>query len=126
MTCTESNSLNILNTLNTLNTYLGQKGYTILKKELTLEQCVNIRKELIAKPITQTAPGLGPPPLTFPIYRESPKKFYLPRYYGEAKFGKSKTIQLSEGDNININFTKEIRENQKPVVAAYLASAASA
>ena len=125
MTCTESNSLNILNTLNTLNTYLGQKGYTILKKELTLEQCVNIRKELIAKPITQTAPGLGPPPLTFPIYRESPKKFYLPRYYGEAKFGKSKTIQLSEGDNININFTKEIRENQKPVVAAYLAFVSS-
>lgn len=114
MTCTESNSLNIMNT------YLGQKGYTILKKELTIEQCANIRKELMAKPITQSAPGLGPPPITFPIYRESPNKFYLPRYYGEANFGKPKTIQLSQGDNIDITFTGSLREIQKPVVSKYL------
>jgi len=103
-----------------MNTYLGQKGYTILKKELTIEQCANIRKELMAKPITQSAPGLGPPPITFPIYRESPNKFYLPRYYGEANFGKPKTIQLSQGDNIDITFTGSLREIQKPVVSKYL------
>jgi superfamily II DNA or RNA helicase len=103
-----------------LNTYLGQKGYTVLKKELTPEQCTQIKKELIAKPLTQSAPGLGPPSVIFPVYRESPNKFYLPRYYGEQKFDKPKKIQISEGDPINISFSGELRENQKPVVDAYL------
>jgi superfamily II DNA or RNA helicase len=106
-----------------LNTYLGQKGYTVLKKELTPEQCTQIKKELIAKPLTQSAPGLGPPPITFPVYRESPKKLYIPRYYGEKKFGKPKKMQIPEGDPIDIKFSGELRENQKPVVSAYLSHA---
>ena len=104
-----------------LNSYLGQKGYTILKKELTPEQCVQIKKDLVAKPLTQSAPGLGPPPITFPVYRESPNKFYVPRYYGEQKFGKPKSIQIPEGDPINLTFSGSLRENQIPVVETYLA-----
>ena len=106
-----------------LNSYLGQKGYTILKKELTPEQCVQIKKDLVAKPLTQSAPGLGPPPITFPVYRESPNKFYVPRYYGEQKFGKPKSIQIPEGDPINLTFSGSLRENQIPVVETYLAHA---
>jgi len=108
------------NSENSLNSYLGQKGYTILKKELTPEQCYQIKKELIAKPLTQSAPGLGPPPITYPVYRESHKKFYLPRYYGEKKFGKPKTIQIPEGESINIAFSGELRDIQKPATSTYL------
>jgi len=104
-----------------LNSYLGQKGYTVLKKELTPEQCAQIKKDLVAKPLTQSAPGLGPPPITFPIYRESPNKFYMPRYYGEQKFGKPKSVQIPEGDPINLTFSGSLRENQIPVVETYLA-----
>jgi superfamily II DNA or RNA helicase len=103
-----------------LNSYLGQKGYTLLKKELTSEQCMQIKKELIAKPLIQSAAGFGQTTISFPIYRESPKKLYLPRYYGENKFGKPKTLQISEGEPINITFSGELRENQKPVVDTYL------
>jgi superfamily II DNA or RNA helicase len=103
-----------------LNTYLGQKGYTVLKKELTPEQYTQIKKELIAMPSTQCAPGQRGQQITFPIYRESPKKLYMPRYYGEKKFGKPKTLQISQGNTIDINFSGNLRENQKPIVDAYL------
>jgi hypothetical protein len=108
-----------------LNTYLGQKGYTILKKDLTPEQCSQIKKELIAKPSTQSAPGINSIQVTFPIYRESAKKLYMPRYYGELNFGKPKTVQIPEGDTTNITFSGGLRENQKPVVSTYLSHVSS-
>ena len=106
-----------------LNSYLGQKGYTILKKDLTPEQYAQIKKDLVAKPLTQSAPGIGPPPITFSVYRESNNKFYMPRYYGEQKFGKPKSIKIPEGDPINLNFSGSLRENQIPVVETYLSHA---
>ena len=81
----------------TLNTYLGQKGYTILKKELSLKQQHNIRTELTAKPYTPGSPCAGNQTHTFPVYRESNNKFYIPRYYGETHFGKPKESKISEG-----------------------------
>jgi superfamily II DNA or RNA helicase len=104
----------------TLNTYLGQKGYTILKKELTVEQHALIRKELTAKPYTPGTPGMGNQSNTFPVYRESNNKFYVPRYYGIDNFGPPKSSRISEGDDIDIKFAGELRDNQKPVVKTYL------
>jgi superfamily II DNA or RNA helicase len=104
----------------TLNTYLGQKGYTILKKELSLEQQHFIRTELTAKPYTPGSPCAGSQIHTFPVYRESNNKFYIPRYYGETHFGKPKESKISEGNDIDINFAGELRENQKPVVKTFL------
>ena len=68
----------------TLNTYLGQKGYTIYKKDLNNEQQQFLKTELTAKPFTQGSFGPGASQThTFPIYRESDNKFYVPRYFGE-------------------------------------------
>jgi len=103
-----------------LNTYLGQKGYTILKKDLTLEEQKNIRADLSVKPYTPGAPSAGNQTHTFPAYRESGNKFYIPRYYGEATFGLAKESRIPEGDTINIKFAGELRDNQKPVVKTYL------
>ena len=58
-----------------LNTYLGQKGYTIYKKDLTAEQQKFIKTELTAKPYTPGTPGAGTQTNTFPVYRESGNKF---------------------------------------------------
>jgi hypothetical protein len=60
-----------------LNTYLGQKGYTLLKKELTIEQQKNIREELMVKPYVHGAPVNSS--ITFPVYRESDTKIYVPK-----------------------------------------------
>jgi hypothetical protein len=46
----------------------------------------------------------------FPIYRESEKKLYLPRFYGIDKYGLPKRIDITEGDTIEIPFA-----NNKPL-----------
>ena len=70
------------------NTYLGQKGYTITKSELTIDQQKKIRNDLTIKPFTPGAPtNNSEGGKTFPAYRESSNKFYLPHYYGNEKFG---------------------------------------
>ena len=62
-----------------MNTYLGQKGYTIPKNELTPEKIKEIKTDLTIRPYTQGAPPSVV--LTFPAYRESLSKIYVPHYY---------------------------------------------
>jgi superfamily II DNA or RNA helicase len=101
-----------------LNTYLGQKGYTILKKEISIEQQQNIREELTVKPYVHGAPVNAT--TTFPVYRESNSKLYIPHYYGIKKFGLPTTYKIPEGLDINLNFQGSLRENQKQVVETYI------
>ena len=53
-------------------------------------------------------------------FLESPKKLYLPRFYGLKKFGTPTVNEMEEGDNININFKGSLREEQKPIEEIYL------
>ena len=103
---------------NTLNTYLGQKGYTLLKKELTIEQQTFIKNELTVKPCS---PGMMQQNIkSFPAFRESDKKIYVPRYFGVAHFGEATENKICKGDDINLYFNGELRENQIPVVTNFL------
>ena len=101
-----------------LNTYLGQKGYTILKSELPIKYQLTIKELLMVKPFVPGSPVQVQK--TFPVYRESDKKIYVPRYFGEEIFGAAKTIKITDGDNICLEFKGELRENQVPVVNTYL------
>ena len=98
--------------------YLGQKGYTISKKDLTVDQQYFIRKELSIKPFVQGSPAAQTS--TFPAYRESSNKFYLPRYFGEEHFGPFVSSKISEGVSIDIPFVADLRDAQKPVTKTYL------
>lgn len=109
-----------MNNSNMLNTYLGQKGYTVFKKELSPEQHKFIQTELTAKPYTPGAPGANNQSISFPIYRESSQKYYMPRYFGETHFGKAKDNRIPEGADIEVTFAGELRDNQNPVVKTYL------
>ena len=68
-------------------TYIGPKGYTIMKESLTQEELEHLKKMLIARPIVMGSMCSGPQ-RTFPIFRESSKKIYIPRYFGEKYFGR--------------------------------------
>uniref|UniRef100_A0A6C0B9U4 Helicase ATP-binding domain-containing protein n=1 Tax=viral metagenome TaxID=1070528 RepID=A0A6C0B9U4_9ZZZZ len=98
--------------------YLGQKGYSILKKNITVEQQYFIRNELMIKPFVQGSPAAQT--VTFPAYRESANKFYVPRYFGEEHFGKAEDSKICPGQTISLAFAGELRDNQKPVVQSYL------
>ena len=101
-----------------MTTYLGQKGYTISKSELTTEQIASVKRELTVKPYT---PGITLKDTSeFPVYRESAQKLYVPRYYGVNKFGAPASVKIPEGDDISLTFAGELRDYQKPVVDAYM------
>jgi superfamily II DNA or RNA helicase len=101
-----------------LNTYLGQKGYTILKNELSVSQQIKLKELLMVKPYVPGSPVQVQN--TFPAYRESDKKIYVPRYFGEEIFGQAKEIKITEGTDINLEFQGTLRENQVPVIKKYL------
>ena len=102
-----------------MNSYLGQKGYSVLKSEISVEDQIKIRDELnvcayMPKSIGQQA--------KFPVYRESPLKMYIPRYYGIKKFGKPSSSKIGEGDNIQLSFNGDLRDYQNVIVNTYMDS----
>ena len=107
----------------TLNTYVGPKGYTILKSELSEAQIKQIKELLTVKPFT---PGISLVGTTsFPAYRESTQKIYVPRFFGVEHFGPAKVIKTPEGDDIDVSFVGTLRDYQIEVVDAYKKSTAT-
>ena len=100
------------------NNYLGQKGYSIYKSNLSIEEQNNIRRDLLVQPIIPKSPVK---PESFPIYLESPEKIYVPRYYGLEKYG-SPDIKITEGEQINLNFKGDLRDYQEIIVDKYIKS----
>ena len=99
-------------------TYIGNKGYTIYKENISVEEQQALRKELNVKPFVPKSSLIKPQP--FPVYRESKKKLYIPRFYGLEMYGEPDDSLISEGKKINLKFKGELREKQKPVVDKYM------
>jgi superfamily II DNA or RNA helicase len=97
--------------------YLGKKGYSIYKKDLTNKEQAFIKTNLSVKPYLPKSPVQ---PESFSLYRESPQKFYVPRYFGVDNFGDFCENKLSMGDNINLDFKGDLRPYQINIVNKYL------
>jgi len=104
-----------------MKTSLGKRGFSILKEELNSTETNNIRKDLSVKPFINGDYGVAPKP--FPVYCESNRKLYVPRYYGQQKFGLPLETKLNDPEKINVEFPKSLKEKQKPIVDAYLKAA---
>lgn len=107
--------------------YLGTKGYTVPKAALSPAQLRRIQTDLTIQP-RQGPPGAqgagagyGPPPVSFPVYRETADKVFLPHYYGTQHFGPPAEVRLPVGDDIDVPFQGTLRDYQAPVVDAFLA-----
>jgi superfamily II DNA or RNA helicase len=57
---------------------------------------------------------------TFPAYRESSNKMYVPHYYGVENFGPPKEYKISEGTTIDLDFSGKLRDYQEPVVNKFI------
>jgi superfamily II DNA or RNA helicase len=57
---------------------------------------------------------------TFPAYRESSNKMYVPHYYGIENYGLPNEYKISEGNETNLEFNGKLRENQEIVVDTYV------
>ena len=100
-----------------MSAYLGQRGYSIYKKELTPAQQKFIREELNVTPYMPKSPVKSPP---FPVYLESPEKLYLPKFFGIDNFGATDIIKIPQGVDIDVPFTGEIRDYQKNIIDTYI------
>jgi superfamily II DNA or RNA helicase len=96
--------------------YLGKKGYTLFKTELTPVQLKKIRQDLTVKPFSTHSNEVS-----YPVYRESEKKMYLPRYYGLEEFGKVDS-RLSQGQTIDVPFTGQLFDYQKEITLKFIRS----
>ena len=98
--------------------YLGKKGYTIPKVALDTADYEFIKKDLYMTPFTMN--GFNTEVSSFPMYRENAAKMYLPRFYGIGRYGLPDKSELSEGENIDIDFVKELRPYQTKIIDVYM------
>ena len=98
--------------------YLGQKGFTIPKELISLREQYLVKNDLTVKPnVSMMVSGGG---IEFPIYRESPQKLYIPRFFGEKKYGVSTSTSLKQYSKINIEFNGSLRDYQVAIVEKYI------
>lgn len=78
---------------------LTTKGYSIRKAGLTAVQTALIQKELLVAPKLNTkfAGKAALDVASFKLYRESPTRWYLPRAWGQEKFGPPEASVVPEG-----------------------------
>jgi len=93
---------------------LSRDGYTILKSDFNSKEIKTIKDDLTAKPYTMDDFSNGKEK-KFYLYLESPKKLYLPRFYGLNRFGKPDIDKITDGETIDINFKGGLRLEQEPV-----------
>jgi len=104
-----------------MNINLSKRGISILKDECSPSEILELRKELTVKPFINGDYGMAPK--AFPVYCESVNKLYLPRFYGQKKYGLPTSNKLFKPKEINVNFPKTLKDKQKPIVDAYIKAA---
>lgn len=107
--------------------YFGKKGYTIPKSALDPQDLDHLRKELLVEPVIHFQPGVAAAAssnsLAFPVYRENANKIYLPRFYGLERYGVPCAVKneiLANGEDIDVPFSKTLRDYQVPIVDVFL------
>ena len=100
-------------------TKLSRNGYIIKKSDYTLKEIKDIKTDLTVKPFVNG--DYGAPPKAFPIYCESVRKLYLPRFYAQDKLGLAKKVKMNSGYDVDIPFNGKLREEQIPIVDLYFA-----
>jgi len=101
---------------------LSHRGYAIRKDCLNEAQTKQLKKALTMMPriAAEFAAGIDP----FPIYYESPSRWYVPRFWGLDNCGPPDGDARSEGRPLRaeLAFNKTLRPEQLPIVEAFLGS----
>jgi superfamily II DNA or RNA helicase len=98
---------------------LSHRGYAIRKDELSPAETRQLRTALTMKPAIaeQFAAGIDP----FPIYYESPSRWYVPRFWGLDNCGQpdGDARQMGLPLRDELQFNKSLRPEQLPIVGAF-------
>jgi len=94
-------------------------GYSIKKDKFKFKKLLNSTRELNVSPFIRS--GYGPArPKSYPVYKESETKLYLPRHYGLQNYGDTEVKDLTLGIPINLKFKGKLRPIQEKSVAAFM------
>ena len=98
---------------------LSHRGYAIRKDQLTPDQTRKLRAALMMKPAIAPEFSAGIEP--FPIFYESPSRWYVPRFWGLENCGEPEGDARQEGLALRaeLKFNKTLREEQLPIVNAF-------
>ena len=93
---------------------LTAQGYALSKSSLSVEEMKKIKKDLTMEPIT--LPFLRDLGFCennkFPIYQESKRRYWLPKYYGIKEYGPPEHIEVPQGTSVDIEFNAPLRQHQ--------------
>lgn len=111
--------------ITSLSRVLTPKGYAVRKDRLTAEQTEQLLKELTVKPkVLETyAKGIKP----FPIYMESPTRYYVPRQWGIATYGKPEATTIGDGTALPaaVKFKGTPYDYQEAIIAQFVGAGAN-
>jgi hypothetical protein len=98
---------------------LSHRGYAIRKDELTAAETRALQKALMMKPAVAPEFAAGVEP--FPIYYESPSRWYVPRFWGLENCGVPDGDARQPGLPLRpeLAFNKTLRAEQMPIVNAF-------
>ena len=100
-----------------MNTSFSSRGYSLIKDELGKSEVNELKKLLTVKAFVHKNYAANNNP--FPVYAESKKKIYIPRFYGIEKYGQPNNHKLNTPLKVNLNFGKSLRAIQEPIVENY-------
>lgn len=100
---------------------MSHRGYAIRKDALTPAQTRSLRAALTMKPVIAPEFAAGVEP--FPIYYESPTRWYVPRFWGLENCGEPDGDARHPGLPLRaeLAFNKTLRAEQLPIVDAFKA-----
>ena len=91
---------------------LSRRGYVIDRSLLSAEEEIILKKELMIKTTVLPAYRDFQKPKIYPIYYFSDNAYYVPRFYGIAKYGYPSSISIPVGEPINVVCVHEPLKHQ--------------
>lgn len=104
-----------------VNATLSNSGYKIKKIDLSPSEIESIKTDLTVSPFTMGDYDVKQ--VKFSVYLESPNKLYLPRFYGQERFGIPDTLSFKDPEVSPMKFKGSLRPEQEPIAQTYLESA---
>ena len=99
-------------------TIISKNGYSIDKKEFSKKVISETKRDLMIEPFVER-PEYGAPPPPIQIFHETPKRLYMPRFYGLNKFGPPEVNKMSDKNvakNLErLEFSGDLLPRQKPL-----------
>ena len=90
--------------------YNTKRGCVLIKSKFNTDYIEDIKKKLTTKPYS--AENYGQIVDDIKVYLENPKKIYIPLHWAWDNIKKDIDDQIPPGQNIDIKFNGELRENQ--------------